>query len=114
MASGDWTDQQNDAIVADYFAMLADDEAERPYSKAEHNRRLQETIGRPRGSIEYKHQNISAVLKGLGEDWIPGYKPAFNFQGSLVDAVARWLTTHPAWLSPETRLHLADLPTMTR
>nr|WP_314470597.1 DUF3883 domain-containing protein [uncultured Sphingomonas sp.] len=108
MASGDWTDQQNDAIVADYFAMLADDEAGRPYSKAEHNRRLQEAIGRPRGSIEYKHQNISAVLKGLGEDWIPGYKPAFNFQGSLVDAVARWLAAHPAWLSPDTRLSLAE------
>jgi hypothetical protein len=107
MASGDWTDQQNDAIVANYFAMLAEDEAGRPYSKAEHNRRLQEAIGRPRGSIEYKHQNISAVLKGLGEDWIPGYKPAFNFQGSLVDAVARWLATHPTWLSPETRLSLA-------
>jgi hypothetical protein len=107
MASGDWTDQQNDAIVANYFAMLSEDEAGRPYSKAEHNRRLQAAIGRPRGSIEYKHQNISAVLKGLGEDWIPGYKPAFNFQGSLVDAVARWLATHPTWLSPETRLSLA-------
>ncbi|GAA3722420.1 DUF3883 domain-containing protein [Sphingomonas cynarae] len=107
MGSGDWTDQQNDAIVADYFAMLADDEAGRPYSKAEHNCRLQEAISRPRGSIEYKHQNISAVLKGLGEDWIPGYKPAFNFQGSLVDAVARWLATYPTWLSPETRLSLA-------
>lgn len=110
MASGDWTDQQNDAIVADYFAMLADDEAGRPYSKAEHNRRLQAAIGRPRGSIEYKHQNISAVLKGLGEDWIPGYKPAFNFQGSLVDAVARWLATHPTWLSPKTRLSLTGKP----
>lgn len=104
MASGYWTDQQNDAIVADYFAMLADDEAGRLYSKAEHNRRLQKAIGRPRGSIEYKHQNISAVLKGLGEDWIPGYKPAFNYQRSLEDAVARWLSAHPAWLSPETRL----------
>ncbi len=112
MASGDWTDQQNDTIVADYFAMLADDEAGRPYSKAEHNRRLQEAIGRPRGSIEYKHQNISAVLKGLGEDWIHGYKPAFNFQESLVDAVARWLATHPAWLSLHTRLPLAG--TMVR
>jgi hypothetical protein len=110
MTSGDWTDQQNDAIVADYFAMLADDEVGRYYSKAEHNRRLQEVIGRPRGSIEYKHQNISAVLKGLGEDWIPGYKPAFNFQGALVDAVARWLAAHPAWLSPATRVSLAGEP----
>ena len=110
MTPGDWTDQQNNAIVADYFAMLADDEAGRPYSKTDHNRQLQRMIGRPRGSIEYKHQNISAVLKGLGENWIPGYKPAFNFQGALVDAVARWLAQHPAWLSSDTRAGLAGLP----
>lgn len=110
MAASDWTDQQNDAIVADYFAMLADDEVGRPYNKAEHNRRLEQLIGRPRGSIEYKHQNISAVLKGLGEDWISGYKPAFNFQASLVDAVARWLAQHPAWLSPDTRASSAGVP----
>ncbi|MCK0195729.1 DUF3883 domain-containing protein [Ancylobacter sp. 6x-1] len=85
-------------IVADYFAMLADDIAGRPYNKAEHNRQLQERIDRTRTSIEFKHQNISAVLKGLGEDWIPGYKPAFNFQMTLVDAVARWLAFHPDWL----------------
>ena len=48
---------------------------------------------RSEGSVEFKHQNISAVLKGLGEDWIPGYKPAFNFQMTLVDAVARWLAS---------------------
>jgi hypothetical protein len=96
----DWTDEQNAAIVADYFAMLADDIAGRPYSKTARNRQLQAMIGRPRGSIEYKHQNISAVLKGLGEDWVPGYKPAFNFQASLVDAVVRWLDGHPDWLVP--------------
>lgn len=101
--AGDWSDEQNDAIVADYFVMLADDIAGRPYSKARHNRLLQGDIDRPRGSIEYKHQNISAVLKGLGEDWIPGYKPAFNFQASLVDAVVRWLNLHPDWLAPVAR-----------
>lgn len=53
---------------------------------------------RSEGSIEFKHRNISAVLKGLGEDWIPGYQPAFNFQMTLVDAVARWLALNPAWL----------------
>lgn len=97
--AADWTDAQNDAIVSDYFTMLIDDIAGRPYSKAEHNRALQALIARPRGSIEYKHQNISAVLKGLGEDWILGYKPAFNFQTSLIDAVVRWLDRHPNWLS---------------
>lgn len=99
MAGVNWTEDENDAIVADYFAMLAEDCAGRPYSKAEHNRALQERIGRSRGSIEYKLQNISAVLKGLGEAWIPGYKPAFNFQMALVDAVARWLAVHPGWLA---------------
>lgn len=39
--AGDWSDGQNDAIVADYFAMLAADLAGRPYSKAGHNRLLQ-------------------------------------------------------------------------
>ncbi|WP_246248839.1 DUF3883 domain-containing protein [Sphingomonas hominis] len=88
--------------------MLADDEAGRAYSKAEHNRLLQQRIAHSRGSIEWKHQNISAVLKGLGESWIPGYKPAFNFQASLVDAVARWLAMHPAWMSPENRQPISD------
>jgi len=78
--------------------MLADDVAGRPYSKAEHNRQLQTRIDRSRTSIEFKHQNISAVLRGLGEDWIAGYKPAFNFQMALVDAVARWLASNPMWL----------------
>lgn len=114
MSGENWTDAQNDAIVADYFAMLAADIAGRPYSKAEHNRHLQVAIGRPRGSIEYKHQNISAVLKGLGEDWIPGYKPAFNFQASLVDAVARWLERHPNWLTSVSRTGMGSAPSALR
>lgn len=68
MAGSDWSDAENDAIVADYFAILAEDVAGRPYNKAEHNRALQAQIGRKRTSIEFKHQNISAVLKGLGEE----------------------------------------------
>ncbi len=78
--------------MADYFSMLSDELAGKPYNKAAHNRSLQELIGRSKGSIEFKHQNISAVLKGLGETWVNGYKPAFNFQMSLVDAVARQLS----------------------
>jgi hypothetical protein len=98
MANGPWTDEENDLIVADYFMMLSEDIAGRPYSKSEHNLRMQEKIDRSRKSIEFKHQNISAVLKGLGEDWIPGYKPAFHFQVALIDAVVRWLAQNPAWL----------------
>ena len=83
MATGPWTDEENDLIVADYFAMLAADLAGRPYIKAEHNRRLRTRIGRSPPSIEFKHRNISAGLKGLGESWITPYQPAFNIQMSL-------------------------------
>ena len=106
MSNGPWTDEENELIVADYFAMLAEDIAGRPYNKSQHRRSLMPLLrSRTEGSIEFKHQNISAVLKGLGEDWIPGYKPAFNFQMTLVDAVARWLAWNPAWLGrmPGTR-----------
>jgi hypothetical protein len=98
MAVGDWYDEENDAIVADYFAMLCSELDGRSVNKADRNRALQQSIGRGRGSIEYKHQNISAVLKGLGETWISGYKPAFNYQLALERAVVRWLAAHPDWL----------------
>jgi hypothetical protein len=98
MSPAPWPEQENDLIVADYFAMLAADLAGQPYSKAQHRRALLPFLsGRNEGAVEFKHQNISAVLKALGEEWIPGYKPAFNFQMSLVDAVARWLALNPTW-----------------
>lgn len=99
MSREEWSDLENDAIVADYFSMLSDELAGNTYNKAAHNRALQKIIGRSKGSIEFKHQNISAVLKGLGETWIKGYKPAFNFQMSLVDAVALQLQQRGGWIA---------------
>ena len=78
--------------------MLSKDLTGRPYSKTEHNRRLQGQTGRGRGAIEYKLQNISAVLQSCGEVWIPGYKPAWNFQRSLIAAVERWLDRNQAFI----------------
>jgi hypothetical protein len=87
---GDWTDAENDRIVASYFDMLVEDLAKRPYNKAAFNRALQVQLPtRSRGAIEWKHQNISAILREMSEDWIPGYKPAVDFQESLIDAVVR-------------------------
>ena len=100
MATNPWTDEENDLIVADYFAMLADDLAGRPYTKADHNRRLQTRLGRSHPSIEFKHRNISAVMKGLGETQLTGYLPAFNIQISLAEAVVRWLHRHPGFQTP--------------
>ena len=106
-ASGPWTDDENDATVADYFAMLAKELGGRRYNKAEHNRRLQARIGRGRGAIEYKHQNISAVLKALAETWVVGYKPAYNIQNSLIDAVVRRLDSQPELFAPDSGVDLA-------
>ena len=91
-AGMDWTDREIDLIVADYFDMLKLELQRVPYVKAERNRALQELTGRSRGSIEYKHQNISAVLAELELRWIVGYKPMANFQRALVDGVGRYLS----------------------
>jgi hypothetical protein len=91
-----WTDDELDIIVADYFSMLEAERSRQAYVKAQHNRALQERIGRSRGSVEFKHQNISAVLLELGMDWIYGYKPAINYQNALIDAVDRYLSVHGA------------------
>lgn len=98
--SGAWTDLENNLLVSDYFDMLRLDVLGRPYSKAEHRRNLVPLLNnRSQGSVEFKHQNVSAVLRGMGEDWIRGYKPAMNFQATLIDAVACYLAINRAWSS---------------
>ena len=99
MSNGPWSDEENDLIVADYFAMLAEEIAGRRYSKAGHRRALMPRLrNRSEASIEFKHRNISAVLMGLGEVWLTGYRPAVNVQKRLEDAVKRWAARYPDWL----------------
>lgn len=94
---GNWSPDENRETVRTYFAMLADDLRGRPYNKTDHRHSLMQRVKRPRKAIEFKHQNVSAVLLGLGHPWITGYKPARNFQLSLVDAVIDYLHRHPGW-----------------
>ncbi|MGO9938584.1 MAG: DUF3883 domain-containing protein [Terracidiphilus sp.] len=94
----DWQDDELDAIVADYFDMLASDLAAQPYVKLKHSQALMARIRRTHRSVEFKHQNISAVLDELGMPWIPGYKPKRNYQNAIFDAIDRYLTVHPAVL----------------
>lgn len=91
----DWTADELDAIVADYFAMLADEQLGRRYNKARHNVALVQRIGRTRASIEFKRRNISAVLRELGMPEIDGYKPATNYQDAIFGAIDRHLTSRP-------------------
>ncbi len=84
----DWSREEVEATVSDYFAMLSMELRGEPFNKAEHNRRLQSLLGnRTRGSIERKHQNISAVMVNLGYPYIDGYKPLGNYQALLHDVI---------------------------
>src|ERR1700739_324226 len=96
-----WTDGELDFILADYFAMLKEEAIGTPYTKAEHNRLFQRNIDRTEGSIEFKHQNISAVLLKLGLPRITGYVPAANYQKAIVPAIDRYLPKNPVALHPE-------------
>ena len=95
-----WQDDELDAIIADYFAMLNADLAGEPYIKSRNSAALMAQIGRTHRSVEFKHQNISAVLDELGLPWIPGYMPKRNYQNSIFDAIDRYLSQHPRILEP--------------
>jgi Domain of unknown function (DUF3883) len=95
-----WQDDELDLIVADYFIMLSADLSGQAYIKSRHSAALMAKIGRSHRSVEFKHQNISAVLDKLGMPWIPGYKPKANFQNAIFDAIDRYLTKHANILEP--------------
>jgi hypothetical protein len=106
----DWTGGELDLIVADYFAMLADEMASRAYAKAANNAALRERIPRSRGSVEFKYQNVSAVLEKLGMPWIPGYKPARHYQGAIAEAISRYLARDPLALDMPASSPLVPVP----
>ncbi len=105
----DWTEREVAAVVADYFAMLRKELFGEPYSKTEHRAALRRLLDdRSDGSVEYKHQNISAVLAALGIPYLPGYKPAGNYQALLARGVEAYLAHHPEYL-----VTLAESPAMS-
>lgn len=106
----DWTAQEVELVVADYFAMLMHELQGRPFVKAVHNRELQRLTGRSRVSIEQKHRNISAVLLRLGEPFINGYKPLAHYQTALLQAVEGLLDrgAAPSGYMPVTKNQAAE------
>lgn len=100
-AGQDWTDEELDRIVADYFDMLKEEISGIPFNKAAHNRALRDRIDRSKSSVEFKHRNISAVLIELGLPRIRGYFPAENYQGAIIASIDRFLSRNPAALHPE-------------
>lgn len=80
-----WSESEIELIVADYFAMLKTELSGQPYNKTEYRRRLIASLdNRSEGSIERKHQNISAILIEMGVPYIGGYKPLRNYQRQIL------------------------------
>ncbi|QGQ21964.1 DUF3883 domain-containing protein [Gimesia benthica] len=92
----DWNENEVRLIIADYFDMLEAELLDKKYKKSEHRKALiPKLVGRSEGSIEFKHQNISAVMVEQGWPYIEGYKPRGNYQGLLAAAVDSFLDENP-------------------
>jgi hypothetical protein len=92
----DWSREEVSALVADYLHMLVQELAGQLYNKTAHRRALSTRLhNRSDGSIERKHQNVSAVLNEFGYPCISGYKPLANFQQLLLEVVFEHLQHDP-------------------
>ena len=80
-----WSEPEVAASVHAYLRMLEDEQHGRPYSKSAVNAELREGLlsERTKASVEYRMQNISAVLSDLGLQRIEGYLPAKNVGHSV-------------------------------
>jgi hypothetical protein len=84
-----WSTEEVEAIVSDYFSMLDNELRGEDVNKTNHRRRLMRILrDRSPGSVERKHQNISAILIELGFPYISGYKPLRNYQHILREGVS--------------------------
>jgi hypothetical protein len=84
-----WSVEEVDACVAAYFDHLALELTGQAFNKAQLYRRLSQITGRTPSSIEFKFQNISAVLNAMGREWMKGLAPLANYQELLAQKVSR-------------------------
>ncbi|MEZ4943190.1 MAG: hypothetical protein R3D58_20110 [Saprospiraceae bacterium] len=90
-----WSNHEITQTLHSYFQMLALEINQTPYSKAAYRRALQQRLNdRSESAIEFKHQNISAILIKYGRPYILGYKPRTHYQQSLEPAVLEYLATN--------------------
>lgn len=88
-----WSRHEVELIVQDYFEMLHKELSGINYSKTDYrNKLIRQLNNRSEGSIEFKHQNISAILRKYGQLYIQGYKPRHNYQLLLEEIVISYLT----------------------
>lgn len=87
----DWTDRELEAAIYAYFTMLSREFKGRKYNRSEIIRQLcsLELIGRDRGSVEFRMQNISAVLQELCHPVLQGYLPRMAVSPGVSQRIRR-------------------------
>lgn len=86
--SDDWTDAELSAAVDAYNRMARREAERKSYSKRQTYRSLAKEFPRTEKAFEYRMQNISAVLLEMGEQWVPGLKPAGNVGANVKQRLA--------------------------
>lgn len=89
--SDDWTDAELSAAVDAYNGMVRREAERKSYSKRQVYRDLAMQFPRTEKAFEYRMQNISAVLLEMGEQWLPGLKPAGNVGANVKPRLAAML-----------------------
>ena len=91
----EWTDVELTAAIDAYLEMLSCEQNGKLFNKAEINRELRAPgaplEGRTKASIEYRMQNISAVLMVEKKTVVKGYAPAANVGDHIRTRITRIL-----------------------
>lgn len=106
-----WSGAEVRATIQSYLNMLQQELTGQRYNKTACRQLLFEQLNGVRSfaSIEFKHCNISAVMRLLGYPYIKGYQPRSNFQAlllqevesqlqqyTMLEAVVQFAVTQPA------------------
>lgn len=90
----DWTDSENLAVCLAWCLMQAAEQRGQKFNKSAIRRELIGTEAQPgplaarsNGSVEAKLMNCSAAALRLNYGTLKGYKPAPNYQASLLNAM---------------------------
>lgn len=85
----DWSAPEIRAAVDAYLKMLALELSGQKFVKTAENLALREAAlpTRTEGSVEFRMQNISAVLMKMEREFIRGYKPARNVGSNVEEAI---------------------------
>ncbi|UZE22511.1 HNH endonuclease [Pseudomonas sp. B21-056] len=88
-----WSDDELEASVDAYLTMLARELSGQTFKKSVENQLLRDgpLNKRSASSVEYRMQNISAVLEQMGMQRISGYMPAKNIGAGVAQRIRKVL-----------------------